>query len=234
MKKGTAIALRIICVFMIIGALECLIFSIMFKGDNTKIENASDINISDIDESTVLYIENLEVSERYAFETIDEYRDSEGTYEDTTYYVYDASQPMDEHELFAEFYIVKFCDKNNKERIASLSVPADCDIAHSLKNTPLQISACFWVSPFSSDSFLLNTNDKKLNELRETSLNDYSQQSQIEQAHITLEYVSDSVEQYNQDKDKDDVELRVMMAIFGVLLMVASVWLILFVRKKSK
>ena len=94
----------------------------LFKQDNIKVENASNANISDIDDYTILYVENLEVLKRYAFETVYEYRDSEGSYTDTTYYVYEDSQPMDKHELFAEYYIVKFCDKNNKEYIERLIV----------------------------------------------------------------------------------------------------------------
>ena len=230
MKKGISIFLTIVYVLMIIGAIECAIFAITYKGDNIKVENASDINLSDIDEYTILYVENLEILERYAFKTVYEYRDSEGTYTDTTYYVYEASHPMDKHKLFAEYYIVKFRDKNNKEYIASLSVAADDDIASSLKNTPLQISACVGASPFSSTTFL-NTYDKQLRELRETSLNNYSQQSQIERTHITLGYQAENIEQYNRDTEKDVVEVRVMMAIFSVALLAVAVWLIRVVRK---
>lgn len=232
MKKGISIFLTIVYVFMIIGAVECGIFAIMYKGDNIKVENASNINISDIDEYTILYVENLEVLEQYAFKTMYEYRDSEGTYTDTTYYVYEASHPMDKNKLFAEYYIVKFRDKNNKEYIASLSVAADDDIVSSLKNTPLQISACVGASPVSSTT-LLNTYDKQLRELRETSLNNYSQQSQIEKAHISLEYQAGNIEQYNRNAGKDAVESRVIMAIFSVILFAVAIWLIRVVRKKT-
>ncbi len=232
MKKGISVFLTIVYVLMIIGAIECGIFAIMYKGDNIKVENASDVTISDIDEYTILYVENLEVLERYAFKTVYEYRDSEGTYTDTTYYVYEDSHPMDKHELFAEYYIVKFHDKNNKEYIASLSVAADDDIASSIKNTPLQISACVGVSPISSTT-LLNTYDKQLHEIRETSLNNYSQQLQAEKAHISLGYQAENIEQYNRDAEKSVVETRVMMAIFSAVLLAVAVWLIRVVRIKN-
>lgn len=233
MKKGIAVFLTIVYVLIVIGAIECAIFAIVYKGDNIQVENASDINISDIDEYTILYVENLEILERYAFETVYEYRDSEGSYTDITYYVYEASHPMDEHELFAEFYIVKFRDKTNKEYIASLSVDADDDIASSLKNTPLQISACVGAAPFSSTAFS-NANDKQLRELRETSLNNYSQQTQIEQANITLGYQAESIEQYDQDTEKDVIISRVLMAIFSVVLLAIAIWLMRIVRTKNK
>ena len=233
MKKGISIFLRIVFVLMIIGAIECAIFAIVYQGDAVQVENASDISIADINEHTILYVENLEILERYAFKTVEEYRDSEGTYVDTTYYVYEASHPMDNHELFAEYYIVKFCDKNNKEYLASLSVAADDDIAGSLKNTPLQISACVGAAPL-SNSALLNTYDEQLKELRKTALNHYSQQSQTEQAHISLGYQAESIEQYNRDAEKDVVSFRVMMAILSVVLLAGAVWLMRVVRAKSK
>lgn len=233
MKKGIAVFLTIVYVLIVIGAIECAIFAIVYKGDNIQVENASDMNISDIDEYTILYVENLEILERYAFETVYEYRDSEGSYTDITYYVYEASHPMDEHELFAEFYIVKFRDKTNKEYIASLSVDADDDIASSLKNTPLQISACVGAAPFSNTAFS-NANDKQLRELRETSLNNYSQQTQIEKANITLGYQAESIEQYDQDTEKDVIISRVLMAIFSVVLLAIAIWLMRIVRTKNK
>lgn len=229
MKKGFSLFLTTVYVLMIIGAIECAIFAIVYKGDRIEVKNATTINILDINEYTVLYVENLEILERYAFQTVYEYRDSEGTYTDTTYYVYDAFQPMDKHELFAEYYIVKFNDKTGKEYIASLSVDADDDIALSLRNTPLQISACVGVSPVSTATFL-NTNDKQVHELRESSLSKYSQQSQIESAHITLGYQAGSIAQYNQEAEKDIVETKILMTVFCVVLLSVAIWLMCVVR----
>lgn len=233
MKKGLSVFLTIVYVLMIIGAVECAFFAIVYSGDHITVENASAINISVLDEHTVLYVEDLEVLERYAFQTVDEYQDSEGSYSDTTYYVYDASHPMDGHELFAEYYIVKFSDKTGKEYIASLSVSADDHIAPALKNTPLQISACVSALPGANTAFL-NANDKQLAELREAALNDYAQKSQTERAHFTLGYQAESIAQYNEAAEKDVASTRVLMAILGVTLLAAAIWLMRFVRKKKQ
>ena len=234
MKKRTLVFLTVVYVLMIIGAVECAIFAILYTGDNIKVENVSDINISNIDEHTVLYIEDLEILERYAFETLYEYRDSEGGYTDTTYYVYEDSHPKDEHELFAEYYIVKFCDKSDNEYVASLSVSASDDVASLLEDAPLQISACVGAVPISSSTVLSNENDKQLIELREDSLNKFSEKSQIERANVTLGYKAESIEQYNQDTGKDVVTTRVIMAIFSVVLIAVAVWLIRICRRKKQ
>lgn len=229
MKKGTSIFLKILIVLMIIGAIECAIFAIVYTGDSTAVVCASDIDIGDIDEYTILYFEDLEVLSRYAFETVYEYRDSEGSYTDTTYYVYDASQPMDKNELFAQYYIVKFQDMNNTY-ITSLSVAADKDITSSLKETPLRISACVGASTISTSAFS-NASDDQLRDLRETALNDYAKQHQIQRAHITLGYQTESLEQYDRDREQDTVSSRIMMAVVSVILLGGSIWLIRILRK---
>ena len=139
MKKGTAILLKILSVLIIIGAIECLVAALLYNGSADKIENISEIDVSAVNDSTKIYFEEIEILERYAFETVYEYNDSENSYSDTTYYVYDDSQPMDKNELFTEYYIVKFCDNSGKEYITSLSVLAKKKVASSLKNTPLKI-----------------------------------------------------------------------------------------------
>ena len=73
-----------------------------------------------------------------------------------------------------------------------------------------------------------------MRELRETSLNNYSQQSQIERANITLGYQAESIEQYNQDTEKDVIRSRVLMAIFSVVLLAVAIWLMRLVRTKNK
>lgn len=94
MKKGLSIFLKIVSILMIIGGVECLIFSATYQESPKKVEHASDIIVSDITDYSVLYIEELNVLERYAFKTKDEYKDSEGTYTEVNFYVYDASSPM--------------------------------------------------------------------------------------------------------------------------------------------
>lgn len=233
MKKGLSVFWTIVSVLMIIGAIECGIVAAVYTGDQRAIENVSDISISDIDEHTVLYVEKLEVLERYAFQTVDEYQDSEGSYSDTTYYVYPASHPMDKHTLFAEYYIVKFTDKTGKEYVASLTVSAEDDIASSLRNTPLQIGACVGAAPYANSAFS-NTNDKQLAELREASLKNYSQHSQAESAQITLGYRAASIAQYEKAAAKDAASTRVLMAVLAVALLAGTVWLIGFVRRKKQ
>jgi hypothetical protein len=144
---------------------------------------------------------------------------------------------MDKNELFAEYYIVKFCDNSGKEYITSLSVLAKKKVASSLKNTPLKISACTGATPVSNDELpdqLVNSNDKQLLELREKSLNGYSQNNNVPRAGFTLGYITDSVEQYQSDFAEGVVELRIMLAVLGVALILADVWLIRFIGRKTK
>lgn len=230
MKKGTAVFLTIVAVLMLIGAVECGIIAIIHNGESSKIEDGAKIDISDIDEYTVLYFEELEVVGRYAFQTADEYSDSDSGYTDTTYYVYEGDQPMDSHELHAEYYIVKFSDSSN-EYITSLCVAADQDV-DSLKNTPVRISACVSAAP-ASNSSLQNENDKKLQELREDALDAYAEDSGIERVHVTFSYQAESAEQHQSDMEKDVVIVRVILAVASVGLVVGGVCLIRFVRKKK-
>ncbi len=233
MKKNFFAIKIIACVLIIICAIECMLFAILYNGEKIEIKNASDISLSDIDEHTTIYIEDFEILERYAFKTVYEYSDSEGSYSSDTYYVYEATHPMDKNELFAEYFIVKFCDKNNKEYITSLCIDASNEIASSLKNVPLQISACVWTLYPSSATALSSETDKQLIEIRETSLNNYSQQSQIERAPVIFEYQSESAEQYIQDNENDAIVARILVAILGIILLAVAAWLIRVIRRKK-
>lgn len=218
---------------MIIGAIECLICAFLPSETSDKCELLSNIDIEQIDDYTTIYCEELEILNRYAFETVYEYTDSEGTYIDTTYYVYDASEPMDKNELFAEYYIVKISDKTGNEYIASLIVSADKDMASTLTKTPLKISACVWASPISNPK-LSNSDDKQLYQLRETALNEYSKNSKIERAPITLTYQAESIEQYQDSIKKDAVGSKIIMIIFSVILALSGIGIGRFIRKKTK
>lgn len=233
MKKGLSIFLKIVSILMIIGGVECLIFSATYQESPKKVEHASDIIVSDITDYSIVYIEELNVLERYAFKTKDEYKDSEGTYTEVNFYVYDASSPMDNNELFAEYYIVKFRDKTGQEQIASLSVSSDEEIATSLSKCPTTISACIGVSPV-SNSKLLNSYDKELKQIREQSLLEYSTTSELPQiSNITFGYQNESIEQYQKEFESDVKSAKIIALVFGIVLIVGGTALFIHVRKKQ-
>lgn len=233
MKKGLSVFLKIVSILMIIGGVECLIFSALYQETPKKIEDISDIVVSDITEYSTVYIEELDVLERYAFKTKDEYKDSEGTYTEVNYYVYDASSPMDDNELFAEFYIVKFLDKTGQEQLASLSVSSDKDIAESLNKCPTTISACIGVSPV-SNSQLLNSYDKELRQIREQSLLEYSTKSELPEVNnITFGYQNESIEQYQKEYQNDVTSAKIITLVFGIILIGGGIALFIYVQKKQ-
>ncbi len=233
MKKGLSVVLTIVYILMIVGGIELLIFSSTYRESTPKIKEISKINISDITDYTTLYIENLEIIERYAFKTEDEYKDSEGTYTEINYYVYDAMQPMDDNELSSEYYIVKFKDKSGKEYVSSLSVSADKTIAKKLKNCPLSTSACVGAAPISSNK-LLNSYDVKLSDLRDSALTEYANNFEVTCANITLGYQNETIEQYQTEFQKDVTSAKIISLIFGLVLLSGGIYVMMYVRKKKK
>lgn len=231
MKKKSSVFSKILRIFLLILGTECLVFSLVSSAKAPKVENASDVNLFGLKESKVVFFEELEVLERYAFQTMDEYTDSEGTYVDTTYYVYDGSHPMDKNELHSEYYIVKLCDEDGNEFITSMSVAADRHMTSTLKKCPIKISACAWVSEFSKLK-LQNSNDKKLDKLEEKALNEYSEASGIPRANVTLGYKNETIKQYQKEYKRENTTTKIMMAVFGTAFIAIGAWLT--VRKKKE
>lgn len=232
MKKGVSIFLRVLAVVMIIIGIICLGFGAFGSFETAEVKNMSDISAYGVADYTVLYFEELEVLERYAFKTEYEYRDSEGTYEETDYFVYDASQPMDDNELFAEYYIVKFSDNTGKEFVTSLCVRMDKSHKPDLATLPAQISCCAYVATI-SDNALANSYDVELANLRRAAINEYSGKTGASAASVALEYKTHSVSQYQQDAESDNQTTRVLMIVFGVLLVVGAVLILRLVKRKK-
>lgn len=237
MKKRTIVFLKVIYVLIIVGAIECFIGALLYEAPVDDVKNISDVDIYEINDYSKIYFEEIEVLERYAFKTAHEYSDSENSYSDVTYYVYQDSHPMDDNQLFAEYYIVKFSDKTGKEYITSLSVAADENVKLFSDDMPLKMSVCAGASLISSDELPnLEVDYPGNNEivLRETTLNKYSQSSGISRACITLGYIAEDIEEYQQDVNKDNLAFKIALAVIGVVLTIVSIVLIRFVKKKTK
>ena len=184
----------------------------------------STASISQMQERTVFYIEDLEVLERYAFKTVEERSDADGQPEESVYYVYDASQPMDEHTLLSEYYVVKFADEE-REYIASLTVSAD--MAVPLENTPVHITACVNAFPASA-----GTDSDQLGQLRTAALEDWAQRTGTQKANVTFGYqAEDPIARLDTIK-QDTNEVKLAMGITGIILAAFSVWFVLIYFKK--
>ena len=225
--------LTILSVVMFLYGFLALVFAILYQPKPEKIENITEIQVSDLGDSSVVYFDRLNVVQRYAFQTIDEYEDSESGYSDVTYRVYDASQPMDRYDLHSEYYIVSFSDKSGTEYITSMSVYAEKSIRDVLSNTPVTIPACVTASRITGDSAFLNTNDKELIQLRETVLDAYAQQTGIARADIRLSYQSSSTAQYLQDFEQDTSSGRISAAVLGVILIGIGLFLLRLRKRKA-
>lgn len=224
--------LKVAAIFLLIGAVCCLLGAVLYQEKPAECKALKDTDSAAIDDYTVVYCADLEVLERYAFQTMKEYRDSEGSYTDVTYYVYDASQSMDKNELVGEYYLVKFRDSTGKEYITSLSVPAEENMSKTLAKTPVKLSACLGAAPIRTGG-LLNDNEEKLRQLRETALDACSEKLQLPRANITLSYRAETVEQYQKEFQKDGVTARIVMAVFAVVLCGSGVWLLRRADKKK-
>lgn len=233
MKKGYRIVFIILSIIMIIGGVEFLVFAAVYNPTAPEVPNTADIDLYDIEQYTTVYFDKIDVLERYAFKTMHEYKDSEGSYTDTTYYVYDASQPMDKNELISEYYIVKISDKNGGEYITSLSIDTSKDIYTTVKNAPIQISACVGASPAPLNDLSPDTTEGQLKILRETSLKEYSEKSQIPTAPVILAYKTETSEQALNNVEKETVETKIIAVIGGLVLMLAGIGLLILTKNKK-
>lgn len=234
MKKKPSRIQTILSVLMIVGAVMCLIFSAAYQDDPGAVAYVTDLDVSRVKESASVYMEELEVLERYAFQTIHEHEDSDGIYSDVQYYVYDASQPMDSNRLFGEYYIVKFRDKTGEAYITSLSVSAFKRVAPSLRDAPVTISACVGMHPLQEDSAFTNNNDLELHALREAALDAYAQKTGIRRAGITLGYQEERVSQYQEGFERDVSSAKTVALVFGILLAAGGAALLSPRKKKAK
>lgn len=221
MKK---VLFAILAVFTILGTVVCLGFAVFYRPAQETVHDMSAATISGLNERTAFQIEDLEILERYAIKVIQESDGGNGMPEDSTYYVYDASAAVDEHTLWAEYYVVRFTDRE-KEYVASLMVSAGKDV--SLENIPVSITACVNAFPASSGA-----DDDKLGQLRQAALEDWAQRTGAEKATVTLGYQAESADLLRSSVDKDATEIRLAMGITGVILAAFSVWFILIYLKK--
>lgn len=234
MKKKPSTFRTILSVLMIIGAVMCLIFSVMYQENPGQVAYITELDVSRAKETVTVYIEELEVLERYAFQTIHEHEDSDGIYSDVQYYVYDASQPMDSNRLFGEYYIVKFRDKTGEAYITSLSVSASKTVAPTLHGAPVTISACVGMQPLQADGAFTNNNDIELHALREAALDAYSQKTGIRRANVTLGYQEETVSQYQKGFAQDVSSAKTVALVFGILLAAGGAALLSPRKKKAK
>lgn len=221
MKK---VLFSILALFTVLGTLVCLCFAILYQPKPETVHHMSTASISQMRERTVFYIEDLEVLKRYAFKTVEERSDADGQPEESVYYVYDASQPMDEHKLLSEYYVVKFADEE-REYIASLTVSAD--MAVPLENTPVHITACVNAFPASAGK-----DSDQLGQLRTAALEDWAQRTGTQKANVTFGYqAEDPVARLDTIK-QDTNEVKLAMGITGIILAAFSVWFVLIYFKK--
>lgn len=110
-------------------------------------------NISD--EYQSVYIDELYLLSRYAFETTEEYNDIDGGFTEEKHRVYSGDSAMDDNELFAEYYLVTFLDKNGDRYLASLSVYPEkyekqdlsaYDVSEEIMQEPVKITAAVAVA----------------------------------------------------------------------------------------
>lgn len=232
MKKKPSVFLTILSILMIIGAVECLLFSLLYQDSSNRIGSSTEMDITQAKAAAAIYLEDLEVLERYAFQTVHEYADSEGIYSEVTYHVYEASQPMDGNHLFGEYYIAKFRDKTGTEYITSLSVSAYRPVAPLLAKAPITISACVGVRPI-ENMYPQNTNDQELFVLQEAALDAYARESGISRAPFTFGYLDDAIVEYQQSYEQDVFSAKVIALVFGVILGAGGVLLLVLPRKKK-
>lgn len=228
MKKGYSKFLTIIYMLLILGGLELIVASFFVKKSSTQVEPISNIEMTDISDLAILYAENMTVSERYAFKTVKELKDFDNSPTET-YYVYDASQPMDNNELVAEYYIVHLTDKTGEEYVASLCVRANKSISKELTNCPLTLSACVSASPLSGSIFT-NSDDRALLQIRESALAAYCERQGLSPVNLTFEYLSETAAQHQAELQKSDRQSTIFLLFFGILLFGGG----LLVLKKQK
>lgn len=218
--KTTGFVLKIMAVFLLIVGSEMIFLGITTSQERTyKSENISNIDISVVNDYDVIYFEELDILERYAFQTKRVETDSEGTQTGTYYYVYDGSQRMDNNKLDKEYYLVKFCDKSGKEYITSLCVQAGMTYSPSL--TSGKTSAC--LAPYVSQA-TSSKQKAELLQLKNTAIGKYATEKQIAQASFSLEYKGTSIGQYQKNEEKYATRQRFVYILLGAVLILISIF----------
>lgn len=231
MKKGIALFLRIVAIYLLIDAALALVLSVTYQEEAPEVKQLSDVNIFELTDYEVVYFDKLEILERYAFQTMDEYSDSEGGYTDIKFFVYPGSHAMDDNELTAEYYVVKFYDQEGTAYVASMTVSASDGSSISLDGGSQTISACVGIGKMSHGS---DTDDRELEQLREDALDAYAEKAQAEPVDRSLGYQSDSIDQYKAAWEEDVASTKLIAGIAGVVLTGIGVSLLVYVRKKTK
>lgn len=233
------IFLKILAIFLLVAAVELLLITILYREKPVEIQNMADVNVSVMEQYSTVYIDELYILDRYAFETIHEYRkDYETGYSsDPVYFAYEGSQPMDKNELFVEYFVVKFTDQSGKEYVASMSVLAGKRYSPSLKELPLKISAVAGAGiPSDGDIYFDfdDSNDAKLFRWKTAALDKYAESLQIPQAGITLGYQAENIQHLQALQQREDRSFRISGVVGGVALLAAGVFLLTKTSKKSQ
>ncbi len=181
-----------------------LIAFIFFTYADSKPKEITDITIvsvDDIGEYKPFYIENLQIVKRYAFKTVDSYTDSDG-YSDNSYYAYRADDPMDEYELFEEYYIVVFTDISGSRHLASMTVRPykSKSVDFNSSDGNLMISACVSATGEPENTLFLNSYDKKILQFRDEAIANYAKESSIPYEGINMVYQCETIEEYYDNK----------------------------------
>jgi len=131
----------ILAVFTILGTVVCLGFALFYLPSQETVYDMSEASLSELTERATFQIADLEILERYAIKVIQESDGSNGMPEDSAYYVYDASAAVDEYTPWAEYYVVRFTDRE-KEYVASLTVSAgkNISLAAQMKNDKIYLA----------------------------------------------------------------------------------------------
>lgn len=221
MKK---VLFAILAVFTILGTVVCLGFALFYRPSQETVYDMSEAGISELTERATFQIADLEILERYAIKVIQESDGSNGMPEDSAYYVYDASAAVGEYTPWAEYYVVRFADRE-KEYVASLTVSAGKNI--SPEKLPVSITACVNAFPASAGA-----DEDKLGKLRQAALESCAQRTGAEKAAITLSYQAESADHLQAAIDKEAAEIKLAMGITGAILAAFSVWFILIYLKR--
>lgn len=224
---------KILSIFLIVFGVLSLVFGLTYQETPRDIQNMASVDITEIRETSTFFVEDLQVLSRYAFKTVHEYEDSESGYSDTQYYVYSDSQPMDNNDLFAEYYIVKFSDKTGTEYITSLSVLAGKDIAPSLRSTPVRLDACLGAALIAEEK-LLNSEDEDLRRLRAEALDACARESGLPRAQIKLGYQTRSVAENLHQQGREVTSAKVTNIIFGGAMLAAGIFLLVKAKRKTQ
>lgn len=189
----TAIFIPLIAIIIIFICADC---------EPKEITDITAISVDEIGEDyKPYYIEQLQILERYAFKTVDSYESTDG-YSDDTYYAHRGDEPMDEYELFTEYYIVLFQDKSENPYLASMSVSSEAEMSELLNSTDgtLVIPACVSISSQKPNETFLNNYDLKILDMKCEKLQEYSQKLDIPNKSLNMVYKYETIDEYYENE----------------------------------